>query len=419
MWNQPYLFLVLCMGTYYYVRSRRTFAENFHKPTGWALLSEQCDKTQRRGAIKWVLLSMPNGVSALSWMMLVLMLKQGGAGSLFWYAVFSLLWMKPLGALATLWAYYRDAGEKYVDLGNLAQRMQRRKQAVPLRWARGLLHGVQVALLCCFLHPAGLVFAAMAPEREPAQVATYLAAAVAVWLLCRAGGERGQLVFTGLFVLVLAVAAVANLANLIPTLKLVMRDAFHLNRFLFALSGAGLTQMLGGGAQLSAGTLLFLGTTGGEEPPSLPHPACHAVLTQLRAVLTLVLQCTLGVLYLCGEIVPQSNVWVRIALGGFLCVFGVEFFARNLAALRHTGSRRLVAWVGGTVAALLLLEWQTGAAVYTGVLFFTLWTASICLVALLLYDGDWHFVLLEDYRDICLWRVEPYPRISKHHSRRE
>lgn len=408
LWSQPYFFLLLCTGLYYTLRSFLVLSEiPDHNPYE-AFLRQQCSPETRRQVLASLLRSIPGSISTLSWWMLLGMLELGGAGCLFWYAVFSLLWIRPLGALSTLWAYYRAPDEAGVRFSRLFARSRARKGLPPAPRRTGLLKLLQLGALCCFLCPAGPVLSRSLSYLSPRTALLLLLAAAASRLLLPPERRRAWSAISLLFLALLGTALVYNLPNLIPVLQLVLQDAFQCSSFLFALSGAGAQLVLRSGGQLGVGALAFLvtaGPTGGA--PELPHPVCCGLLAQLQALVSLLLHLLLGLLFLCTQLVPQESAWILAPLWGLLCLFGVDRFVRVFRLLP------VDSWWRGLAAALCcLLAWQNAGA-FQALFWGLMWAGSLGMVWLLLSDSGWYFALLEDYRDAFLWHVQPHPRISR------
>ena len=412
LWCQPFYFLILCLGLYYLVRDRQIFSEAWNKRSLETFFREQCGGELRREIRRGLLRALFGDVPLFSWLMMFSMLRQGGAGCLFWYTVCMLLWMRPLGALATLWEYYRSPGEDQPDLGILLERIRRRRGMEPRpRTARGLslLH---LVFLACLLPCVG---GTVHGERLPLpHLGASLAAAALVWLVCRLGGEKMRRAAAALFLLFLAGALLWNLANLIPAIGLVLRDAFQVNRFLFALTGAGLEAAVRSGVQLGTGTFLIQGAAARAEEPSFPHPVYAGAYAQLRGCGQLALQLAVGLLFLCAEIVPAENQVIQPVLYGFFCLFGLEFAFCNLRGLFRGGRRRPAAACLGVVLALVAVDAWAGTALLPTFTWSVLWLMALSTAGLLMMDGSWYFILLEQYRDVYLWRITPHPRVSTH-----
>ncbi len=361
-----------------------------------------------------LLASIPAGVSSLSWWMLLGMMALGGAGCLLWYALFSLMWIRPIGALSALWAYYRAPGEGEICFSALFTRSRSRRSLAPAPLRAGLLALIQAGVLLCLLCPAGLILPrSLAGPGLRTAVGCLLAAAV-VRLFLPSARRRAWAVASVLFLAVLAAALLWNLPNLIPAFKLVLQDAVQCSSFLFALSGAGLQLVLRGGGQLGAGMVSLQTAPGSGGGPWLPHPVCAGLQAQLQALLSLLLHLLLGLIFLCAQLVPQRNVWLQVLLWGFLCLFGIERFLQALR--RFPGASRVRRAAAGLCSLLgwLLLERLCGG-VFQAAFWGLLWAGSLGTAGLLLGDSGWYFALLEDYRDALLWHVQPHPRISRQH----
>ena len=412
LWCEPFYFLVLCLGIYYLARSRRVFSEAWNKSDLESFFQEQCGQELRRDIGRGLLRTLFGDLPLFSWLMMCSMLHQGGAGCLFWYTICMLLWLHPLGALAALWEYYRTPGEQQPDLGLLLERIRRRKGMEPRPRAVRGLHVLQLLFLACLLP---CISGAVNVDSPPLpQVGAALVWAVLVWVVCRTGGERMCRAAAALFLVFLGGALLWNLANLIPAIGLVLRDAFQLNRFLFALSGAGLEAAVRSGVQLGTGTFLIQGAAARAEEPAFLHPIYAAVYARMRGICQLVLQLAVGLLFLCAEMVPAENQVIQPVLYTFFCLFGLEFAFSNLRGLFRTGRRWEALLCLAAVGALVAADGLSGSALLLPVTWSVLWLMALSTAGLLMMDAGWYFILLEQYRDVHLWHVAPHPRVSSH-----
>lgn len=413
LWCQPLYVLILCLGIYYDARVQLIFSEAWNRRGLGIFFRELCTPAQRRDILRGLQRSLFGDLPLFSWIMMLTMLHQGGAGCLFWYAVCMLLWLHPLEGLAALWDYYRAPGERQLDLGVLLRRIRRRKGMAPRPRAVRALHLLQILFLACILLP----WSGAVSELEgvmPPGMGAILAVAALAWVVCRLGGDRLRRAVGTAFLVFLLVALLRNLANLIPAISLAVEDAFQLNRFLFALSGAGLEAAVRSGVQLGTGNFLIQGAAAPAEEPDFPHPAFAGIYAWLRGMCQLVLQLVVGVLFLCGEIVPQDNRWIGIGLWGFFCLFGLEFVFRNLRGLFQAAKRREALCCLAVVAALAAADALGGSGLLPLVTWGVLWLMALGTAALLMMDGSWYFILLEQYRDVYLWHITPHPRVSSH-----
>ena len=412
LWCEPFYFLVLCLGIYYLARSRRVFSEAWNKCDLESFFKEQCGQELRRDIGRGLLRTLFGDLPLFSWLMMCSMLHQGGAGCRFWDTICMLLWLHPLGALAALWEYYRMPGEQQPDLGLLLERIRRRKGMEPRPRAVRGLHVLQLLFLACLLP---CISGAVNVDSPPLpQVGAALVWAVLVWVVCRTGGERMCRAAAALFLVFLGGALLWNLANLIPAIGLVLRDAFQLNRFLFALSGAGLEAAVRSGVQLGTGTFLIQGAAARAEEPAFPHPIYAAVYARMRGICQLVLQLAVGLLFLCAEMVPAENQVIQPVLYTFFCLFGLEFAFSNLRGLFRTGRRWEALLCLAAVGALVAADGLSGSSLLLPVTWSVLWLMALSTAGLLMMDAGWYFILLEQYRDVHLWHVAPHPRVSSH-----
>lgn len=412
LWCLPFYFLIACLGAYFFFRVEMVFTEARDKRNLEDFWQEQCNSDLRREILRGLQRSLFGDLPLFSWLMMLSMLRQGGAGCLFWYTLCMLLWMQPLGGLAALWDYYRAPGEKQLDLGALLERIRRRKGVAPRPRAVRFLRVLQMFFLACLFPCIGATI--QGAGRPLPVLGGALAAAAVGWIVCRLGGERLRRWVSMAFMAFLLLALLRNLANLIPAVTLVVQDAFQLNRFLFALSGAGLEAAVRSGVQLGTGTFLLQGAAAREPEPAFPHPVYAAVYARMRGTVQLVVQLLVGLLFLCAEIVPEENGLIRTVMYTFFCMFGLEFVLCNLRGLFRLGTRRAALACLGAVAVLLAADGWCGTYLLTTVTWTVLWLMAVSTAALLMSDGSWYFALLEQYRDAYLWHVTPHPNISSH-----
>lgn len=408
LWDQPYFFLILCLGLSFWLRSMGVFAEARHKHGFAVFFQEQCTPGQRRALLLDLLRSVPGGGAAFHWLLLFSMLRAGGAGCLAWYLVCSLLLLRPLGALTALWRYYQGPEGDAPDLSRLLAGLLRRQGARPrplLGRALGLLQLLFLCGVLPFLAAPALGFGGCLPPETLAAAAPAGLAAAAVCLLARG---RGRLAASALFLLFLGAALAGNVFNLIPVLKLALLDSVQAGDFLFALSGAGLMAALRGGVWAGTADALLQSLAGGRDLPPLPHPVFYSVQAQARASLQLVLQLAVGLLFLCAQLVPQDNGWVLWGLSAFLFLFAALDLVRAVRALLRRPRRGRLA-AAALMCALPLWDAWTGQAVFPAVFGVVCWLCALAAAGLLLAGGNWYFVLLENYRDAWIWHVHPHP----------
>lgn len=412
LWCPPFYLLIICLGVYYLVRIETVFSEARNKRGLETFFQELCTPELRREIRRGLQRSLFGDLPLFSWLMMLSMLRQGGAGCLFWYAVCMLLWMYPLEGLAALWEYYRAPGEKQLDLGAMLERMRRRRGVPPRPGTARFLRILQMLFLACLFPCIGGTI--QGPGRPVPVLGGVLAVAALGWALCRLGGEPLRRRVSEAFVVFLGLALLWNLANLIPTIALVLQDAFQLNRFLFALSGAGLEAAIRSGVQLGTGTFLLQGAAAREPEPSFPHPAYAAVYARIRGSGQLVVQLLVGLLFLCAEMVPEENGLIQTVMYGFFCLFGLEFVFANLKGLFRLGTRRSALACLSAVGVLLLADILWKPFLLSAVTWTVLWLMAVGTAALLMMDSSWYIALLEQYRDVYLWHVTPHPNISSH-----
>lgn len=411
LWCPPFYFLILCLGLYYHSRVERVFQDVRDRRGLETFWKEMCTPELRRDIRQGLQSTLFGDMPLFSWLMMLSMLRQGGAGCLFWYTLCYVLWLYPLGGLAALWEYYRAPGEKQLDLAAMLERIRRRKGVSPwprtARWLRRLQMVFLASLLPC-------IGAALQGARPFPVMETVMGAAAAGWVVCRLAGERLRRWVSTAFLVFLALALAWNLANLIPALLLTVRDAFQLRCVLFALTGAGLEAAVRSGVQLGTGTFLLQGAAAREPEPPFPHPAYAAIYAQMRGKCQLGVQLLVGLLFLCGEIAPQDNRLIERVMYGFFCLFGLEFVANNLRGLFRLGTRRTALACLGIVAALLIADGLWRSLCLSGFTWGVLWLMAVSTAGVLFMDSSWYFALLEQYRDVYLWHAPPHPNISSH-----
>ena len=214
--NPFYLFFTACLGLFFWAGYRRIFAEVPYRHSLWSFLGEECAPGQRRAIVRALLAGLPGDSGAMAWILTMAALCLGGAGALFWYLVFSLLWLHPLGALAGLWRYYQPGCGGRVELSALLEGMLCRKRARARPGLGRLFRWLQTLALCGMLPLLFRILASPSAPARGAELLPWLVVLLALWLLCRLVGERGETVLSLLFLLLLAAALLGNLPNLIP-----------------------------------------------------------------------------------------------------------------------------------------------------------------------------------------------------------
>ena len=91
LWNHPIIFLIVLTGGYFLARSKKVFSQNLHNDTDLDFLINRCEKNVQWEMLSGLLRQFPEHVCFLSLAMLRAAISAGGAGALFWFAVFSLL----------------------------------------------------------------------------------------------------------------------------------------------------------------------------------------------------------------------------------------------------------------------------------------------------------------------------------------
>ena len=373
--NPFYLFFTACLGLFFWAGYRRIFSEVPYRHSLWSFLGEECAPGQRRAIVRALLAGLPGDSGAMAWILTMAALCLGGAGALFWYLVFSLLWLHPLGALAGLWRYYQPGCGGRVELSALLEGILCRKRARARPGLGRLLRWLQTLALCGMLPLLFRILASPSAPARGAELLPWLVVLLALWLLCRLVGERGETVLSLLFLLLLAAALQA------------------------------------GGAAGCGGALLRT-LSAREEGPSFAHPAQAAFYEELRGLLQLTVQLALGLLFLCARLVPEDNRWPQTCLWAFLCLFGLLWLGRVVRALARPEGRRCGLLCLGLVGAAVWDIWK-GTVLLPGLSGGAAGLASLALAGLLLFDSNWYFLLLEHYRDVHIWHVTPHPDLMQ------
>ena len=67
--------------------------------------------------------------------------------------------------------------------------------------------------------------------------------------------------------------------------------------------------------------------------------------------------------------------------------------------------------------ALLLWDFYTAAGLFPLLGWGVCWLSTIAVAGILAADGNWYTILLEDYRDVYIWHVQPHPSIRPYYRR--
>lgn len=372
---------------------------------------EYC-RTEQRRMIGVSILRLLSGSGAVQTLLVLAMLKVGGAGCLVWYTLYSLLWLHPAAAFETLSHYYRAEDGSRMEL-LLKGRAKRRERLVrpKLAWLLGLLEscalfsGILILPQLWKNLPAGL---------DMQWLSLFILAGVGAGI-CLLGGRRFRAGAGVLFLLFLAGGLLTNLPNLFPVLRIVFLDSLQRSRAVFALSGAGLAAALRTGMQLATAAALRNGMAVSDRKSPEEHPVYHGFCLQICFLTQLAVQLIAGVLFLCAALVPKGNEWFQNWLLVFLLVFSAIFCADVLRLLAAWKNRKQV--LAGAVLAAGALCWRlldSGADLLT--LFWGICIlSSIAVAGLLLADESWYILLLEHYRDRWIWHITPHPDLVPNH----
>lgn len=403
MWSMPYCILLLCLGIFFWIRTRKALSELPQKMTLGAFFWEYCSAEQRR-TIAATALRLFSGSGAVQTLLVLAMLKAGGAGCLVWYALFSLLWLHPVAAFETLRHYYGPGeGSRMALL--LKGRAKRRgvpehprlAQLLGLLELSALLGGVLIIPQLWSTLPVGT------------DMLPLLVLAGAGGCVCFFGGRSFRAGAALLFLLFLAVGLLTNWANLFPVLKIIFLDAFQKSRAVFALSGAGLAAAIRSGMQLGAAAAVGPGSTAFRGKGSDEHPVYHGFQMQICALAQLAVQLMVGVLFLCSALAPKGNEWFQSGLPLFLLLF-CALFCTDVLKLLAVWKRRRQVLLGAVLAAGALFWSLLGGGTDLLPLFWGVCNlSSIAVAGLLLADESWYILLLEHYRDRWIWHINPYP----------
>ena len=331
--------------------------------------------------------------------MLRMAIAAGGAGSIVWFAVFSLLLKCVQGAMGALGNYYGKPG----STAALVICSAKRKGIGTGKNGAAAMLGIQAAFAALGL--AAAVFAAPNDPDGGALIYAGIAAAAAALLVCGRGRAAGVCV-GGAFAVFLAAALLHNAANFMLIITIMFTDAVQLGRIVFEYSGMGMGACVGAGACLSAGLFLLNAYSAGENADMFPHPIYAAVYYQLRWSAAVITAFVVGMLMLCFELEADANETAKAIMAAFVCFFG----ARQLicAIKRLWKDRRInrVVCIAAGVAALITVLNKSALSAALNVIACAGMTGHIIYA---LSDSGWYFALMEDYRDRCVWHSIPHP----------
>ena len=410
LWNHPIIFLIVLTGGYFLARSKKVFSQNLHNDTDLDFLINRCEKSVQREMLSGLLRQFPEHVCFLSLAMLRAAISAGGAGALFWFAVFSLLLKGAQGGISALHHYYFCLGEPDGGAAMATEAALRRKNLGGVKGATWMLLGLQTALLLMSLHPFVLGHDALGWMPDAFWAGVCLLAGLAALACAKKLPWFTDAALPSLFLVFLLAALLYNVGNLTLALRIILADAIQLNRYVFRYSGMGAMRAMAAGAWLCAGSFLLQAYSPYQaKGVEFPHPVFYSVYAQLRCSLMTAVQLLTGILILCFELEPAGNAAVRWMLLGFLCFFSLRRLERVLACLRGS-LRRSAAVVLITGSALALcLGFPPSAQTYFGVLSIVLAFGLAAVIIGALSDSGWYFALMEDYRDRYVWHIHPHP----------
>lgn len=409
MWSASYCTLILCLGVFFWKRTRKVLSELPRETTLGAFLWEHCSGRQRR-TIAGTILRAISGGTAVQTLLLLTMLRVGGAGCLVWYALFSLLWLRPIGAFETLRRYYGRGEESCLQFLLKQGKERRGAPARPkLEWVLGLLEAM--TFLSAVLVLPQLWKAVSAPAEIP--WLPLLLLAVGGGVICLLGGYRLRVAAGLLFLLFLAAGLLANLTNLFPVLEIVLSDAVQRSRAVFALSGAGLAAAIRSGMQVSAFTAMRVGGMAPNWETPAEHPAYYGFCAQVCEVAQVAVQMIVGLLFLCTNLVPSGNEWLQRGIVLLLQMFSLVFCGEIGALLIAWKKKSQLATGAVLLAVALCCQLWAGGTVLQSLFWSMCGLFSVAAAGLLLADESWYFLILENYRDRRIWHVEPHPDIIR------
>ena len=91
LWHRPIVLMMVLAGAYFAVRTNRVFSQNLHNDTDVSFLFNRCGKPLRRAYAAGILMQAGESICFPFMIMLRMAIAAGGAGSIVWFAVFSLL----------------------------------------------------------------------------------------------------------------------------------------------------------------------------------------------------------------------------------------------------------------------------------------------------------------------------------------
>lgn len=185
LWHRPIVLMMVLAGAYFTVRTNRVFSQNLHNDTDVSFLFNRCGKPLRRAYAAGILMQAGESICFPFMIMLRMAIAAGGAGSIVWFAVFSLLLKCVQGALGALGNYYGKPG----STAALVICSAKRKGIGTGKNGAAAMLGIQAAFAALGL--AAAVFAAPKGSDGGALIYAGIAAATAALLVCGRGRAAG------------------------------------------------------------------------------------------------------------------------------------------------------------------------------------------------------------------------------------
>lgn len=402
LWYRPIVLLIVLAGIYFTVRTSRVFSQNLHNDTDVSFLFNRCDRPLRRAYAAGILMQAGESICFPFMIMLRMAIAAGGAGSIVWFAVFSLLLKCVQGAMGALGNYYGKPG----STAALIVRSAKRKNAGTGKNGAAAMLGIQAAFTVLGITAAAYALCGSARQGSGSIIfyAAVCMAAAALPII-----KRGTAIFIGAgaaFAVFIIAALLKNAANIMLILKIMLTDAVQLGRIVFAHSGMGLGACMGAGACLSAGLFLLNAYSAGENADMLPHPIYAAVHYQLRWSAAVITAFVVGMLMLCFELEADANETTKAIMAAFVCFFGTRQLICAIRRLWEDMRINRVVCIAAGVAALITV---LNKSVLSAALNVIACAGMAGHIIYALSDSGWYFALMEDYRDRYVWHSIPHP----------
>ena len=413
-WDQPMFVLILLTGVYFRARKQKVFSQNLHNESDFGFFINRCDSHMRCQMIKSFLGDLPGGACFLSFSILWIAIRLGGAGALLWFAVFTAFTKGAAGASSALFSYY-FAKSPNTDPAMTPGAALRRKRFAGARAITFALILLESVMLIACLHPHVL----FADEAGVVSVSFRVFACIvgaALLLLCvfyrfPAAG----LILPSAFCVFVVCAIFFNGRDLMLAANIIITDAVQLNRSVFIYSGMGWTRMLGAGALLCASSFLMQTYfPRADHDCKFPHVMYEAVYAQLRSTFMCILQFLMGMLILCFELEPIGNRPIQQILYCFVGALSLFQIYAVLRRLKRSLYSRPVAVVCALAVWFVTWRiWPSAAGQHDVIIVVTAF-AFIAQILSVFSDSGWYFALMEDYRDRFVWHSAPHPNLSGH-----